>query len=148
MTTISYDPDNTIAGGLNALNPRDVIRMGIGLCEAVERSVGADGFHGSVWPGNITHSDDQFAIGPTSDAPISEMDPDALEYIAPEQFWNGSASAASDVYSIGLILYTALNDGVMPFFKPDTEHTPEARAYALQNRMKGAALPAPRAAGR
>ena len=148
MTTITFDPDNTLAGGLYALTPREVILLGISLCEAVEHSVGADGFHGSVWPGNVTQRDGQAAVGPATPVTISELTPDALEFIAPEQFWSGSTDASSDVYSIGLILYTALNGGVMPFFSSDTEHTPEARAHALQSRMKGAALPAPRSAGR
>jgi len=148
MNKIEYDPDNTLAGGLYALTPREAIRLSIGLCEAVEQSVGTDRSYGSVWPGNITALDGKLALGPATPVSISDMKPDALEFIAPEQFWNGSATPASDVYSIGLILYTALNGGSMPFFTPDSEHTPEARAYALQNRMKGSALPVPASAGR
>ena len=148
MTHLTFDPDNTLAGGLYAMTPREAIRLGIGLCEAVERSVGADGCHGAIWPGNITAADDQVALGPVGSGSVAGLEPDALEFISPEQFWNGSVTPASDVYSIGLVLYTALNGGVMPFFEPDAEHTPETRAYALQNRMKGAALPYPRSAGR
>ena len=148
MTSLTFDPDNTLAGGLYAMSPRDVIRLGVGLCEAVERAVGADGCHGAIWPGNITAADGQVAIGPVGSGSVAGLEPDALEFISPEQFWNGNATAASDVYSIGLILYTALNNGVMPFFEPDAEHTPETRAYALQSRMKGSALPYPRSAGR
>ena len=148
MTSLTFDPDNTLAGGLYAMSPRDAIRLGVGLCEAVERAVGADGCHGAIWPGNITSADGQVALGPAGSGSIAGLEPDALEFISPEQFWNGNASPASDVYSIGLILYTALNNGVMPFFEPDAAHTPETRAYALQSRMKGSALPYPRSAGR
>ena len=148
MMNLTFDPDNTLAGGLYAMTPREAIRLGIGLCEAVERVVGADGCHGAVWPGNITAADDQVALGPAGSGSVAGLEPDALEFISPEQFWNGKVTQASDVYSIGLVLYTALNNGVMPFFEPDTEHTPEARAYALQNRMKGTPLPYPRSAGR
>lgn len=148
MTTISFDPDNTLAGGLFAMSPREAIKLAVSLCEAVERSVGADGSHGAVWPGNVTFTDGQTALGPVADGTIAELSPDALEFIAPEQFWNGRMSPASDVYSIGLMLYTALNGGVMPFFEANVEHTPDARAYALQNRMKGTDMPAPCTAGR
>ncbi len=148
MMNLSFDPDNTLAGGLYAMTPREAIHLGIGLCEAVERVVGADGCHGAVWPGNITAADGQVALGPAGSGSVAGLEPDALEFISPEQFWNGKVTQASDVYSIGLVLYTALNNGVMPFFEPDTEHTPEARAYALQNRMKGSPLPYPRSAGR
>lgn len=148
MSYLTFDPDNTLAGGLYAMSPREAIRLGIGLCEAVERAVGSDGCHGAIWPGNITAADDQVALGPAGSGSVAGLEPDALEFISPEQFWNGSVSPASDVYSIGLILYTALNGGVMPFFEPEAEHTPEARAYALQSRMKGSPLPYPRTAGR
>ena len=148
MTTFAFDPDNTLAGGLYALSPREAIRLAISLCEATERSVGADGCHGAIWPGNVSAADGKLALGPTADGTVAELSPDALEFISPEQFWNGKITPASDVYSIGLVLYTALNGGVMPFFAPDAEHTPEARATALQNRMKGAELSAPRLAGR
>ena len=132
MAMITYDPDNTLAGGLYAMTPREAIALGVGLCEATERSVGPDGSHGAIWPGNITVADGQIALGPAGTGTVAGLEPDALEFVAPEQFWNGSATPASDVYSIGLILYTALNDGVMPFFSRDAEHTPETRAYALQ----------------
>ncbi len=148
MDYLSFDPDNTLAGGLYAMSPREAIMLGIGLCEAVERSVGPDGCHGAIWPGNITAANGAVALGPAGRGSVAGLEPDALEFVAPEQFWSGSSSPASDVYSIGLILYTALNQGVMPFFSPGAEHTPETRAYALQNRMKGAPLPYPRSAGR
>lgn len=148
MEFLSFDPDNTLAGGLYAMTPREAIALGVGLCEAAERSVGPDGCHGAIWPGNITAADGQVALGPGATGSVAGLEPDALEFVAPEQFWNGNTSPASDVYSIGLILYTALNDGVMPFFSPDAAHTPETRAYALQNRMKGTPPPYPRSAGR
>lgn len=148
MTNQTFDPEQTLVGKLNSIAPRDAILLGIRLCEAVERSVGADGCHGAVWPGNITPADGSVVLGPSGSGTIAGLEPDALEFISPEQFWNGALTPASDVYSIGLILYTALNDGVMPFFEPEAQHTPEERAFALQNRMKGTALPYPSAAGR
>ena len=148
MTTLSFDPDNTLAGGLYAMSPREAISLAAGLCDATERAVGADGCHGGVWPGNITAADGQIALGPVNDAGIADMNPDALEFVAPELFWGGEHTPACDVYSIGLVLYTALNGGVMPFFQAGTEHSAEDRAAALRNRMKGKTLPYPASAGR
>ena len=148
MTTLSFDPNNTLAGGLYAMSPREVVALGISLCDAVEAAVGADGCHGSVWPGNISSADGCIALGPMSDATIANMTPDALEFVAPEQFWSGENSPASDVYSIGLILYTALHGGMMPFFPVGAEYTPDSRATALQDRMKGKPLSYPAAASR
>jgi len=148
MNTLSFDPDNTLAGGLFALSPREAIRLAADLCAAVENAVGADGAHGAVWPGNITAADGLVAVGEPCSVGISDMAPDALEFVAPEQFWSGECTPASDVYSIGLVLYTALNKGVMPFFADAGEHTSEERATALQNRMKGVEMPYPATAGR
>ena len=147
MTNLTFDPDNTLSGGLYSLSPREVIELGIDLCAAVESSFGADGCHGGIWPGNVSIADGRVLLGPTNTLGVKEMDPDALEYIAPEQFWSGENSPAADVYSIGLILYTALNGGLMPFFA-EGESGAEARAAALQNRMRGKTVPYPRRAGR
>ncbi|MCD8129245.1 MAG: protein kinase [Oscillospiraceae bacterium] len=148
MANLNFDPDNTLAGGLYAMTPQEIIRLGVALCDAVEAAVGADGAHGGVRPGNITAADGAVALGPVNHAKISEMEPDMLEYVAPEQFWNGESTPASDVYAIGLLLYTALNRGAMPFFGPEEQHSPEERATALQNRMKGVSMPYPATAGR
>ena len=148
MATLKFDPDNTLAGGLFGVSPRETIELGVKLCAAVEQAVGADGAHGGVWPGNITWTDGQVAVGPVNDKSIAEMAPEVLEFVSPEQFWDGTGSPASDVYSIGLVLYTALNRGVMPYFKKAEDNGPEERAQALQSRMKGEKLEYPAAAGR
>ena len=148
MATLKFDPDNTLAGGLFGISPRETIALGVRLCAAVEQAVGADGSHGGVWPGNITWTDGQVAVGPVNDKSIAEMAPEVLEFVSPEQFWDGTGSPASDVYSIGLVLYTALNRGVMPYFKKAEDNGPEERAQALQSRMKGEKLEYPAAAGR
>ena len=148
MSFLTFDPDNTLAGGLFAVTGREAISLGRDLCAAVERAVGADGVHGGVWPGNITWTDGQVAVGPKGSGSIPDLSPDALEYVAPEQFWMGTSTPATDVYSIGLVLYTALNKGVKPYFSGTEDNSPESRADAMQNRMKGAPLPYPSTASR
>ena len=147
MTNLTFDPDNTLAGRLGSLPPREAVELGIDLCAAVESSAGAGGCHGSIWPGNVSLADGRIYLGPSEQLSIKDMKPDALEYIAPEQFWSGDNSPAADVYSIGLIIYTALNGGIMPFFE-DGSTSSEARAAALQSRMRGKTVPYPRTAGR
>ena len=129
------------------MSPREVIELGIDICAAVESAFGGAQCHGNIWPGKISLADGKVFLGPAEHLGIKEMPPDALEYIAPEQFWHGENTPAADVYSIGLILYTALNCGVMPFFHGG-EQTPEKRAAALQARMRGNTMPYPRTASR
>jgi len=141
-----FDPEKTIAAGMGSMKPGDVISLGIALCRHVEAA--GDGFHGGIWPGNISFDGSEAAVGPHETKGLKEMGPDALEYIAPEQFWNGEMSAASDVYSIGLVLYTALNGGIMPFFEDKPVYAAEDRAAALQKRMRGGDMVYPRSACR
>lgn len=129
------------------MSPREVIELGIDICAAVESAFGASECHGNIWPGKLSLADGKVFLGPAEHLGIKEMLPDALEYIAPEQFWHGIDSPAADVYSIGLILYTALNGGLMPFFE-GSEKTSETRAAALQSRMRGSTMPYPRTASR
>ena len=148
MPTLKYDPDNSLAGGLFGVTPREAIRLGVQLCAAVERAVGADGCHGGVWPGNITWMDGQVAVGQENRKSIADMEPEELEFVAPEQFWSGGSSPQSDVYAIGMIVYTALNRGVMPYFQKAVDNGPDERAHALQDRMKGEKLAYPATASR
>lgn len=147
MTDLTFDPDNTLFGGLYSLSPRESIELGIDICAAVESSCGEGSCHGSVWPGNISLADGKLLLGPSKRLSVKEMSPDALEYIAPEQFWSGENSPAADVYSIGLILYTALNGGCLPF-SDGKDSSPENRAAALQSRMRGKQPPYPKTASR
>lgn len=148
MAELKFDPAKSISARLKAMIPSEAIGLGIALCKALESADLQSGCHGSIWPGNVTYFDKTAALGPVSQAKLKEMSPDALEYIAPEQFWNGEVSPAADVYSIGLILFTALNGGLLPFFEEKESHTAEDRAAALQKRMRGADLPYPKFACR
>ncbi len=147
MGDIVFDKERTLAGKMASFSPAEAIALGIALCEFAEKS--ADGeFRGGIWPGNITFEDGCAAIGPYHEKGLKEMGPDAIEYIAPEQFWKGETTPACDTYSIGLVLYTALNGGLLPFFENKNEFTPQERAAALQKRMRGNDMVYPRYACR
>ena len=148
MPSITFDNNSTqdLSGLLST--PRDVIELGINICSAVQTSCDEKNFRGSIWPGNITVSGTMPTLGPARGISITSMSPEELEYIAPEQFWNGENWPESDVYSIGLILYTLLNNGFMPFFEQTAEQTAEERAAAMQKRMNGHVPPYPATASR
>lgn len=147
MSDIIFDKERTLEGALSSLSPGEAIAMGIALCDAVEKSADGD-FRGGIWPGNVTFVEGSAAIGPYHEKGLKEMGPNAIEYIAPEQFWKGETSPACDTYSIGLMLYTALNGGLLPFFEEKEEYTPQDRAAALQKRMRGNDMVYPRYACR
>jgi len=144
-----FDPDNTLSGALFGISPREAILLGTQICDAVLEISTDDQPHGCICPDNISVTNSVLALGPVSELNVSDMSPSALEYIAPEQFWNGETVPQSDVYSIGLVLYTALNDGVMPFHdERESAQIPEKRAAALQRRMNGEAPAYPKTACR
>lgn len=146
MSDINQTENDTLARRMCSLSPKEAIEIGLDLCAALEQRFGNEGSHGALWPGNIRFSEGKAVLGAEQ-----TLDPkknaDILEYIAPEAFWSGEVTPASDVYSVGLILYTALNEGEMPFFD-GREHSAEIRAEALQSRMHGVNMPHPRKAGR
>ena len=128
-------------------NRLDGIRLVCELCEAVQAQVGRDGFHGGVRPDNISVRDGNVKLGNPLEHGVGEFTPQELEYMAPELFWDGSRSCCADVYSIGLVLYSVYNHGLMPFWPVDTDATPNIRASALQRRMNKEEITPPASAG-
>ena len=105
------------------------------------------GYFGGIRPDNIGYTDDgNVMLGEPADAASENRATSELEYMAPEVFWSGAQSPAADVYSIGLLLYAGVSNGLLPFYPANP--TPNDRADALKRRMNGDALPMPRAAGK
>lgn len=105
------------------------------------------GYYGGVRPDNIGYSEDgNVVLGEVAKTEGAEQGTEELEYMAPEVFWSGLQSPAADVYSIGLLLYAGVSNGLLPFYPANP--TPADRADALKRRMNGEELPMPRAAGK
>ena len=148
MSYITFDKNSTHDLSHLLATPREVIELGINICSAVQTSCDEKNFRAGIWPGNITVNGTMPTLGSAQGTSITEMTPEELEYIAPEQFWNGENAPESNVYSIGLLLYTLLNNGFMPFFDQTVEQTAEDRAAAMQKRMNGHVPPYPATASR
>lgn len=131
--------ENSLLQRLTAMSPDAVVTMGRELCAALSKD--ADSCHGAIWPGNVYFDDDGKAhLGEPSDLPVSAMSADQVEYLAPEVFWNNLRSPAADVYSLGMLMYTACQKGRLPFLNKDDSEL--ERAKALRRRMKGESIPA------
>ena len=102
------------------------------------------GFHGNIWPGSVSVGEDGCAVlGEGSDTPVSGRTAAQVEYLSPEFFWDNEGTAASDVYSLGLMLYAGCNDGYLPFQPKGGALTDKDRSGALRKRMKGETIPLP-----
>lgn len=101
-------------------------------------------FHGNVWPGNVELTEEGTAVlGETTDQPAGERSAMQVEYLAPEIFWDNAGEPASDVYALGMMLYTACNGGYLPFQPKGGALTEKDRSSALRKRMKGERVGAP-----
>jgi hypothetical protein len=129
----------------DALSDRDVARIGIALCDALEHAHVNGVVHRDVKPANVMipdHPPEGAAVAKLMDFGIAQLaDADALTrtgdvvgtlaYMAPEQAEGRRVSAAADVYALGLVLYEALAG----------EHPVRRAGAAATARRIGGALP-------
>src|SRR5947208_2982192 len=105
-----------------ALSDRDVVEIGLALCDALAHAHARGVVHRDVKPGNVIvpeAPEDGGAAAKLTDFGIARAVGDdaltrtgdvlgTLAYMAPEQAEGRGASAASDLYSLALVLYEAL----------------------------------------
>lgn len=144
-----FDKDNRLSDRASGMSRRELIELIEKLCGIVSDQAGDDGFRGGVRPGNISlGSDGDVALGPGGKSERDRWTAEELEFMSPEEFWNGECGGASDVYSIGLVMYYCLRGGKLPFQPEKDVLTPEDRASTLRRRMSGERIRAPKNAGR
>ena len=126
---------------IEEMTPDQAVKMTRELCA---RLAAEGAFHGNIWPGSVSIDEDGRAfLGEGSDAPVSQRTAAQVEFLSPEYFWDGEGSLASDVYSLGLLLYAGCNGGYLPFQPKGGALTQKDRSAALRKRMKGEALTVP-----
>lgn len=142
MAESEFKPIEVLAGYLKDADPDKAVKLVRELCAQLEAD--PDSFHGGIWPGNVDLDvDGKAVLGPGSRVKPQERSAEQVEYMSPEYFLDGETSAAADVYSIGLMLYAACNDGFLPFQPKKADLTDKERADALRRRMKGEPIPMP-----
>jgi len=128
------------------LSDRDVLRVGVALCDALAHAHGRGVIHRDVKPGNVIVPDrphDGAGVAKLTDFGVARMVGDdaltitgdvvgTLAYVAPEQAAGGEVGEEADLYALALVLYEALS-GVNPV---------RGRGAAATARRVGARLPA------
>jgi hypothetical protein len=128
------------------LSDRDVLRVGVALCDALAHAHGRGVIHRDVKPGNVIVPDrphEGAGVAKLTDFGVARMVGDdaltvtgdvvgTLAYMAPEQAAGGEVGEEADLYALALVLYEGLS-GVNPV---------RGRGAAATARRVGARLPA------
>lgn len=109
-----------------AINQRKVAEIGSQVCQALSVAHGLDIVHRDIKPQNIMVQPDgnvkvmDFGIARAKNSVMSKTSSvlGTAHYISPEQAQGKELTAASDIYSLGVVLYEATT-GQLPFDGPD-----------------------------
>ena len=130
---------------------RDIIRLGIDICKALELCQRYNIIHRDIKPENIFISDNgdyklgDFGIARTIERTSSGLSKKGTySYMAPEVYAGKEYGFSVDTYSLGLVLYRMLNKNRGPFLpQPPEAITFSSREQALGRRISGEPLPCP-----
>ena len=135
----------------NKISKKDVIKLGIDICKALELCQKYNIIHRDIKPENIFVSDNgDFKLGDFGIARQIEKTTAGLSkkgtytYIAPEVYKGEPYGSTVDIYSLGIVMYRFLNNNRVPFmpeYPKIISH--EDREAALVERMRGTKLPKP-----
>lgn len=128
----------------NGFTVGNTIRMGVDICRGLEVLRNNKIVHGNIRPENIyINSLGRFRLGGFDIDLIRNVKRlpkktiSALRYISPEMCLGEKRDYRSDIYALGMVLYSMLNGGKLPF---EDEY---GQDRALKMRLLGEALPRP-----
>lgn len=129
----------------------DSIRLGINICDALEKYHDEDIVHENIKESNIFIDNEQFKLGDfymskglPNEIPITQMK-DSRYYAAPEIILGNEYDKSIDFYSLGIVLYKLFNNGLFPFLSNSSNVTSNQDIEeALNERFRVKELPPPR----
>lgn len=135
----------------NEITRRDVIKLGIDLCNALERCQAYNVIHRDIKPDNIFVSDQgdfklgDFGIARTVEKTMSGLSKKGTyNYMAPEVYKGEAYGYSVDIYSLGLVMYRLVNNNRTPFLPPYPQPIKyKDQELALIKRMGGEKIPMP-----
>ena len=136
------------------MNVSQVLQLGCEISNALMYAHERNIFHRDVKPQNIlVNGYGHFKLGDFGIARIVEKSNSYLsqrgtvDYMAPEVYWESGKYdqiARADIYSLGIVLYSYLNQGRLPFYPEiSKEFSHNDRKTAIGRRMHGADIPDP-----
>lgn len=133
------------------LSEKEVIKLGVDICTALELCAKRNVIHRDIKPENIfINQFGDFKLGDFGIARKLENVTGGLSqkgtynYMAPEIERGTQYDATVDLYSLGLVLYRFMNKNRLPFLDAERQLlNPNERMAAIRRRMDGEPLPAP-----
>ncbi len=130
---------------------KDVIALGIDICEGLEFCHGVGVIHRDIKPANIMRSDfgkykiADFGIARKMARSVSAMSQKGtFSFMAPEVFRGHRYDETVDLYSLGIMMYRLMNRNREPFIPIDAEKISYGmKQEAMERRMRGERMPAP-----
>ena len=134
-----------------ALRRKDVIKLGIDMCNALELCQRYNIIHRDIKPENIFISNSgSFKLGDFGIARTIEKAGSSLSikgtytYMAPEIYKGESYGSSVDIYSLGIVMHRLLNENRTPFLPAYPEKIKHSDIeVALKKRINGEDIPAP-----
>ncbi len=136
------------------LAPNEIVEVGIAIAGALAQAHEASIIHGSVRPDRIVRAESGHfkvlglglpipKVDALSDEPDLQNQPSRIAYMAPEQMAGGAPTAASDIYSLGAVLYYMVC-GRAPFEAPSEA---ELRSKIASEKIPKVLSVSPKASG-
>ena len=130
---------------------RDIIKLGIHMCQGLELCQKYNIIHRDIKPENIFVSENgdfklgDFGIARTVEKTMSGLSKKGTyNYMAPEVYKGLEYGFSVDIYSLGIVMYRLLNKNRVPFLPPTPQKlTYASREQALARRMSGDEIPMP-----
>ena len=127
------------------LAKRDIIKLGVDICKALEACQRYNIIHRDIKADNIFISDDgEFKLGDFGIARVIERKDQTLSkkgtsaYMAPEVYKGQTYTSAVDIYSLGMVMYRLMNNNRGPFLPPYPQPMSlDDRDHAMMLRMSG-----------
>jgi len=109
----------------NSISEKEIVKIGIDICSALEFCHNKNILHRDIKEANIFVSKNKiyklgdFSISKeVSELTMAHTKVGTFNYMAPEVFNNKAYTKNADIYSLGIVLYKLANHGRMPFL-PD-----------------------------
>lgn len=136
---------------VHSLSTKDVIKLGIDICNALEACQAQKIIHRDIKPDNIFISSSgeyklgDFGVARTIEKTVSGLSKKGTyTYMAPEVYRGEDYGTTADIYSLGIVMYKLLNFNREPFLPPHPQPIKYSdKNNALVRRISGEFIPAP-----